>query len=80
MPRYTVHNTVESGLRADVWLDGDPVQDVIEADTDDGYILRYQRNEAGRFSISPDGESIETERLSGRVEVKTEPINAQTSK
>lgn len=76
MPKYTIHNTVKSGLRADVWLDGDPVQDVIEADTDDGYILRYCKNEAGNIVLSPDGKTIETERLTGRVEVKTEPFDA----
>lgn len=76
MPKYTVHNTVECGLRADVWLDGEPVQNVIEADTDEGYVLRLQKNKAGQFFLSPDGETVETERLTGRVEVKTETFDA----
>jgi len=37
---------------------------------------RLVRNEAGLFQLAANGKSIETERLTGRVEVKTEPIYA----
>lgn len=67
--RYTVQNTVELGICADVWLNGELVKDVIEADTDEGYILRAKRNEAGDIFI--DGDEYATERLEGVVTVET---------
>ena len=76
MPLYTVYNTVKSGLRATIFLDGKEVDNVIEADTDEGYVLTCVKDEDGFAQPTADGTQLETQRLTGRVEVKTEPLNA----
>ena len=67
--RYTLKNTTEIGILADVWLDGDPVMDAVEADTDEGFVVRAKRDAAGNIVLS--GEYIEYERVEGDVRVET---------
>lgn len=50
------------------YLDGKYVVGCQQADTDKGYIIRYKRNEEGRFYIEGSGE-IARERLEGKVEL-----------
>lgn len=68
--RYTPENTVEIGIRADVWLNGDLQTHVYEADTDEGYIIRAKLDGEGKM-FTEDGETVATERVEGVVTVET---------
>ncbi|PWE32747.1 hypothetical protein DDZ14_08350 [Maritimibacter sp. 55A14] len=63
MPLYTVKNT--HGHRVTVRLDGREIKDVIEADTDAGYLIRLQPAKSGQRTPV-------REKLVGRVEVEVE--------
>jgi YD repeat-containing protein len=50
-----------------VTLDGVVQQDVLEADDEAGFVVRYQRDESGRFVRDADGTRLVTERIEGTV-------------
>lgn len=66
--KYTPANTVEIGIRADVWVNGEPVDQVLEADTTEGYVIRAKIKDG---KVCHDGENILQERIEGVVTVKT---------
>jgi hypothetical protein len=72
MPHYTVENTVHVGLRATVFLNGERVKHVMEAHTDEGWVIRCQTKKDGSFVLTPDQNAIAMERLEGNVTVMTE--------
>lgn len=66
MPRYhwsKDHNVDE------VFLDGNPCDSVIECDTDEGWVLRYRKNDHGLFFFDPATGDSATERVNGVVRV-----------
>lgn len=66
--RYTMKNTIEVGVLVDIWLDGVPMSEVVEADTDEGYIVRIKRDKDGDIVVN--GDYIEHERIDGEVRVQ----------
>ncbi len=56
-----------------VFLDGDEVQDVITADDDLGYILKYTSDDAGD-PVVIDGNEWAVEELAGAVEIVVGPL------
>lgn len=71
MPLYTVKNTMKAvpPVLVDVWLDGAAISEVLEANTDEGYVVRIKRDESGRLVVA--GGKWATERIEGVVTVKT---------
>lgn len=69
---YTPTNTIGQGLCATVTLDGVVVADVFEADDDEGYLVRYKRDDRGLFLMT-EGRAVK-ERLEGVVQVTLEPF------
>lgn len=61
----TVENTVEAGLRVLIFLDGEEVEDCVEAHTEEGWLIRAKKNAAGNIYVEND--EIVTERLTGVV-------------
>ena len=51
-----------------VFLNGVEMRDCIEADEEEGYVIRHVRDVAGRLVV--DGDVLRTERLRGSVELK----------
>ncbi|MGY4224406.1 hypothetical protein ACVMIH_001767 [Bradyrhizobium sp. USDA 4503] len=49
----------------EITVDGQAVRDVIEADDEAGYIIRYRRDEAGTLVV--DADRYVTERVDGKV-------------
>ena len=70
MPKYTPENTSVIGRNARVFLDGTEVEDAVEADTDEGYVVRYVRDENGKRVH--DGIEVQRERVRGKVAVSFE--------
>ena len=72
--RYTPENTVKAGKFATVYLDGVEVNNVIEADTEQGYVVRCLVNGKGYF-YADERDEVATERLEGKVvvELRTAP-------
>ena len=64
---YTVKNTLHKGQMTKVFLNGERVKRVIEADTLAWYIVRYVSDERGLIVVE-NGEA-KTERLYVKVEV-----------
>lgn len=56
-----------------VYLDGVAQTDVITADEDRGYIVRFSRGEDGRLRLDDERTGILTEQLSGAVRVDLPP-------
>lgn len=67
--RYTVENTFAIDKPVAVYLDDIEVNNVIEADTEQGYIIRCKENERGFIYADSNGD-VTTERLTGIVVVK----------
>lgn len=67
--RYTIENTIKVGKPVAVYLDGVEVNNVIEADTEHGYIIRCKENERGFMYADSNGD-VAAERLTGRVTVE----------
>jgi hypothetical protein len=51
-----------------ILLDGVEVKDVIEADDEAGYLIRYCKDQDGKPVVAANGLQYETERLEGAVE------------
>lgn len=66
--RYTVENTSKINRPMAVYLDGVEVNNVIEADTTQGYVVRCKQNERGLLYADEHGD-VATERLTGRITV-----------
>lgn len=53
-----------------VSLDGSEIsRDCVTADDDEGLVEVLARDDSGEFVLTPDGESIETKILNGKVEI-----------
>lgn len=52
-----------------ITLDGELLDDVVEADDAAGYVVVYQRGPDGRLAEAPDGSGVATERREGKVEI-----------
>ena len=65
MGLFTVDNTIKAGKLFTIYLDGVEQRYVIEADTDEGYVIRSKRNADGK--PMRDGDGLVTERLTGNV-------------
>ena len=68
MPKYTARNTSRHVGQIAITLNGEQVSRVIEADTDEGYIVRMVTDDRGQVIVGH--KEILTERLTGRVEVR----------
>lgn len=66
--RYTYENTAAIGAPKDVFLDGVKIDNVSEADTAEGYLVRCKIDAEGFLCVDEDGE-IATDRLTGKVVV-----------
>ncbi|MFQ6756708.1 hypothetical protein V6Z72_20390 [Cereibacter sphaeroides] len=71
MAHYEAKDCWKRGITVDVWLDGVEQSDVLEADTDAGYIVRAKLNEAGKPYLI--GDEVATERVTGVVTVRERP-------
>ena len=65
MGLFTVDNTIKAGKLYAIYLDGVEQRYVIEADTDEGYVIRAKRDTDG--NTMRDGDKWATERLTGNV-------------
>ena len=65
MGLFTADNTIKIGRRFAIYLDGVEQRDVIQADTDEGYVIRSKCTADGK--PMRDGEKWATERLTGNV-------------
>ena len=65
MGLFTVDNTVKAGKLFTIYLDGVEQRYVIEADTDEGYVIVAKRDADGK--PMRDGDGLATERLTGNV-------------
>lgn len=77
MPNYTPENTF--GLDIQVRLDGELLKDVVEADTDEGYVIQLVRGPNGNVAFDPVTEGPKKEKLEGDVTVDARPINERKS-
>lgn len=68
MPKYTVQNTSAIDRPVLVYLDGNPVDRVLECDTDAGYLIRYKTDGDGNPILC--GDEFDTETLRGSVSVE----------
>lgn len=66
--KYTVDNTIKVGKPVDVFLDGEQQTGCIEADDEQGYIIRNKRDENGNLII--EGDEFVRETIHGTVEVR----------
>ncbi|WYK06241.1 hypothetical protein DWF04_021480 [Cereibacter sphaeroides f. sp. denitrificans] len=71
MAHYEAKDCWDRGINVDVWLDGVEQSDVLEADTDAGYIVRAKLNETGKPYLI--GDEVATERVTGVVTVRERP-------
>lgn len=74
MTKYTTENTVEQGRVADIWLDGVLQKSVVEADTDEGYVIRHSLDADGKPFLDDAREYVVTEHLTGYVEAQIRSI------
>lgn len=68
MPKYTARNTTRHVGQITITLDGEQVSRVIEADTDEGYLVRMVTDDRGQVIFGHT--AVLTERLTGHVEVR----------
>jgi selenophosphate synthase len=68
MPKYTARNTSRHVGQITITLDGEQVSKVVEADTDEGYLVRMVTDDRGQ--VIAGHKEILTERLTGHVEVR----------
>jgi hypothetical protein len=66
MPYY--HWSKDRNVK-DVFLDGQLCDSVIECDTDEGWLIRHRKNDAGLFFFDPSTGEAAKERVSGEVSV-----------
>ena len=66
--RYIHENTSAISQPKYVHLDGVKIDDVLEADTEAGYVIRCKRNAEG-FVYAGENDELATERLTGVVAV-----------
>lgn len=66
--RYTYENTAAIGELKDVYLDGVKLDDVLEADTEAGYVIRCKLDAEGHV-YAGENDELATERLIGVVAV-----------
>jgi hypothetical protein len=71
MTHYTSDNPSHIGTV--VFLDGTEVQDVIECDTTEGWVIRTMRNDDGYLCLV--GDDVATEKVFGTVTVKEPKVN-----
>lgn len=71
--RYTNENTAKIGKPMDAYLDGVLIDDVLEADTSEGYLIRSVRNAEGFLCLDKNGD-LAIERLVGTVVVKPKEL------
>lgn len=70
MPRYTVENTIAIGRNPIILLNGEPARKVVEADTDEGWIVCVATKKNGDLVIDRKaGEILYTPKQYGKVEV-----------
>lgn len=72
MPKYNVYNTSAIGRPVLVYLDGSPMDRVLECDTDAGYLIRQKTDGDGNPILC--GDEFDTEILRGIVTV--EPVQS----
>ena len=65
MGLFTVDNTIKAGKLFTIYLDGVEQRYVIEADTDEGYVIRSKRTSDGKPTRDRNG--LVTERITGNV-------------
>lgn len=68
MTVFTHDNTVGCGLRARIFLDGEEMRDVIEADIRGGRVVTLRRGDDGKIIL--DGEDVATRTVNGAVVVE----------
>lgn len=68
--RYTYENTAAIGKKVNVFLDGKEVDDVLEANTDEGYIIQLLRNSKGHLYADENGDAANC-RKNGKVVVSS---------
>lgn len=54
-------------------IDNVEIRDVLIADDELGYVLRYRRGPDGHFVINPQRKAVETEELWGPIFIEIEP-------
>lgn len=69
MPHYTAKNPKHRRCR--VFLGGVEMRDVIECDTDEGWLIKFQIGPDGKPVLSSNRAHILRERLTGSVRVET---------
>jgi len=75
VPRHLNLEELRNGFRhlarrLDIFLNGEPVHDVVAYDCDAGTVTRHKRDHNGDRIIDVSGEKLETETLSGDVRVR----------
>jgi len=69
--RLTIDEALERGLigKVEIYLDGQKIHHCIEADEEEGYVVRYLPNAEGRLYLDADG-NPKVVRESGKVEIR----------
>lgn len=67
--RYNAQNTAAIGKPKRVFIDGKEIENVVECDTDEGFVKIHLFDESGNAIL--DGDCIATDTLHGKVTVKT---------
>jgi len=76
--RYDMDNTAMQDIYPDVFLDGVKVQDWIEADTTEGWVMRHKRGWHAEWSRLRGG--LPTEVMHGVVTVDLVPMGTEFAK
>ena len=64
---WNLENTTNIGVNVSILLDGIVQKHCVEADTDEGFVVRYQMLDDGHFAIN--GDDLVTEKVTGVVSV-----------
>ena len=69
---YNLGNTIYVGVNAEVLLDGVVQKYCVEADTTEGFVIRYKMRDDGHFAI--EGDEFVTEKVIGVVSVSLKEL------
>lgn len=65
----TAANTYEIGRPVEILVDGEVVDDIREAHTEEGWAIQLLRDDKGWFYLLPGTDEFATRRLEGKIEV-----------